>query len=81
MQRAVAIGDKLHMRIGDRIGLERTMAVIDYDLGHYQEARARLVALIDRTADLRERALQWRILANVYVGRGGAGSAGGRRVN
>jgi tetratricopeptide (TPR) repeat protein len=67
MQRAVAIADKLHMRIGDRIGLERTMAVIDYDLGRYEAARARLVSLLGRTADPAERAMQSRILANVYV--------------
>jgi tetratricopeptide (TPR) repeat protein len=67
MRRAVAIADKLRMHVGDRLSLERTMAVIDYDLGRYQEARARLSSLIAHTADPKERALQLRILANVYV--------------
>ena len=45
MQRAVGIAQGLRLRAVDRIELERTMALIDHDLGHYEAARARLLAL------------------------------------
>ena len=75
MRRAVNLSESLHMRAADRIGIERTMAVLDYDLGHYDDARTRLIALIERTKSHAERALQLRLLANVYVELGDAGSA------
>ena len=67
MQRALAMSGSVRLRTADRVTLERTMAVIDLDLGHYTVARDRLVPLIARTTAAGERALQQRILANVYV--------------
>ena len=75
MQRAVGIAQGLRLRAVDRIELERTMALIDHDLGHYDAARARLVALGAQTLSAGERALQLRILANVYVELGDVSNA------
>jgi tetratricopeptide (TPR) repeat protein len=57
----------LRLRAADRIAMERTMAVIDLDLGHYAAARDRLTPLVARTESAGERARQLRILANVYA--------------
>ena len=62
MERAVNLAEGLHMRAADRTSIERTMAVLDYDLGHYDDARTRLIALIERTRNDAERALQLRFL-------------------
>jgi hypothetical protein len=51
------------------------MALIDHDLGHYEAARARLLALGAQTLSSGEQALQLRILANVYVELGDASNA------
>jgi hypothetical protein len=75
MRLALQAAQPLRMRAADRASLERTMAVIDYDLGRYAAARDRLVPLIARTADPAERALQLRILANVQVELGDAAQA------
>jgi tetratricopeptide (TPR) repeat protein len=75
MQRAVGIARGLRLRAVDRIELERTMALIDHDLGHYEAARARLLALGAQTLSAGERALQLRILANVHVELGDASNA------
>ena len=72
MQRAVSIADGLRMRAADRLDLERTMAVIDFDLGHYVAARDRLLALQARPASGEERAVLSRLLANVYLELGDA---------
>ncbi|MEO8062368.1 MAG: serine/threonine-protein kinase [Pseudomonadota bacterium] len=66
-QRALTISQGLRLRAADRVTLERTMALIDLDLGHYTAARDRLITLITRTTAAGERALQQRILASVYV--------------
>jgi serine/threonine-protein kinase len=67
MRKAFAAADGLRLRAADRIAMERTMAVIDLDLGHYQAARERLIPLVVRTRSAGERARQLRILANVYA--------------
>jgi tetratricopeptide (TPR) repeat protein len=67
MRKALAAADGLRLRAADRIAMERTMAVIDLDLGHYTAARDRLVPLVGRTDSAGERARQLRILANVYA--------------
>jgi serine/threonine-protein kinase len=67
MRKALAAADGLRLRVADRIAMERTMAVIDLDLGHYAAARDRLVPLVAKTDSAGERARQLRILANVYA--------------
>ena len=46
MRKALAAADGLRLRAADRIAMERTMAVIDLDLGHYAAARDRLMPLV-----------------------------------
>jgi tetratricopeptide (TPR) repeat protein len=65
----------LRLRAADRIELERSMALIDLDLGHYAAARDRLLALAAQALSARERGLQLRILANAYVELGDASHA------
>ncbi len=67
MERAVAISRDLQLRASDRASLERTMAVIELDLGHYAAARDRLVAIPVPPDAIADRALKQRLLANVYV--------------
>jgi serine/threonine-protein kinase len=67
MRKALAAADGLRLRAADRIAMERTMAVIDLDLGHYAAARDRLTPLVARTDSAGERARQLRILANVHA--------------
>jgi tetratricopeptide (TPR) repeat protein len=67
MRKALAAADGLRLRAADRIAMDRTMAVIDLDLGHYTAARDRLMPLVVRTESAGERARQLRILANVYA--------------
>jgi tetratricopeptide (TPR) repeat protein len=67
MLKALAAADGLRLRAADRIAMERTMAVIDLDLGHYAAARDRLLPLVARAESAGERARQLRILANVYA--------------
>ena len=56
MGRAAAIAQGLQLRAADRAEIERSMAVIDLDLGRYAEARDRLLAMIPRTHRGRESA-------------------------
>ncbi len=67
MERALRAAQGLRLRAADRVELERTMALVDLDLGHYNAARDRLLALATQDSSPQERALQLRILANVYV--------------
>ena len=67
MRKALAAADGLRLRAADRIVMDRTMAVIDLDLGHYAAARDRLLPLVARTESAGERARQLRILANVHA--------------
>lgn len=74
MQRGLALAHGLRLRASDRASFERTMAVIDFDLGHYAAARDRLAALVGTTDGL-EHAIQLRILANVYAELGDGAAA------
>jgi serine/threonine-protein kinase len=75
MQRAVPAAAGLTLRAADRIELERTRALIDYDLGRYAAARDRLVTLAAQDLAAGERGLQLRILGNAYVELGDAANA------
>ena len=75
LQRAVAIAQHLQLRAADRMEIERSMAVIDLDLGRYEAARDRLQSLIARPAAADEHALQYRLLASVFVELGDADHA------
>ena len=75
MKRALSITHDLRMRAANRTDLERTMAIIDYDLGHYEAARNRLVAMRAKAGDLNEQALLSRLLANVELELGDAEGA------
>jgi tetratricopeptide (TPR) repeat protein len=59
----------------DRAEIERSMAVIDLDLGRYAEARDRLVQMIERTNSKTERSLLYRLLATVFIELGEASEA------
>ena len=67
MGRAANIAQALQLRATDRAEIDRSMAVIDLDLGRYAAARERLQALLTRPASNDERVLQLRILATVFV--------------
>jgi serine/threonine-protein kinase len=75
VKRALSITKDLRMRAANRTDLERTMAIVDYDLGHYEAARNRLVAMRARTGDRNERALLSRLMANVELELGDAEGA------
>ena len=75
MGRAVGIAQNLRLRASDRIEIERSMAVIDLDLGRYEAARDRLTALAALPAGPDEHALQLRLLATVYVELGDVANA------
>jgi tetratricopeptide (TPR) repeat protein len=75
MGRAVEMSRHLRLRAADRTEMDRSMAVIDLDLGHYETARNRLRALLEQTAGADEHALQYRLLASVYVELGDANEA------
>ena len=70
MERALAISAGKTMRDTDRIELQRTAAVLDLDLGRYESARARLETLVTQTRIPTEKALQYRMLANVLLEQG-----------
>ena len=72
MGRAVVLAQDLRLRAQNRAEIERSMAVIDLDLGRYAEARDRLLAMIPRTTGEDERSLLYRLLATVYVELGDA---------
>jgi serine/threonine-protein kinase len=67
MRKSLAAAQGLRMRVADRLAIERTMAIIDFDLGHFAAARDRLVVLLGRTEAPGERTLQLRILANIHA--------------
>ena len=61
LRRACSCGRRIAAEI------ERSMAVIDLDLGRYAEARDRLLTMIARTTADGERSLLYRLLATVYI--------------
>ena len=67
MKRAAGIAQNLQLRAVNRTEIERSMAVIDLDLGHYAAARDRLLAMIERSTSDAERSLLYRLLATVYI--------------
>jgi serine/threonine-protein kinase len=67
IQRATNISRDLRLRAADRMALERTMALIDLDLGHYPAAADRLRSLLQQPAGNAQRALLLRLLATVYL--------------
>jgi serine/threonine-protein kinase len=67
MARAELLAKGLRLRAQNRAEIERSMAVIDLDLGRYAEARDRLLAMIPRTTGEDERSLLYRLLATVYI--------------
>jgi len=75
MQRAVSIAQPLQLRAADRMEIDRSMAVIDLDMGRYEAARDRLLSLIARPAGADQHALQYRLLASVFVELGDAEQA------
>jgi eukaryotic-like serine/threonine-protein kinase len=75
MRRAVQAAEGLRLRAADRAELERTMALVDYDLGRYAAARDRLLALATHDLSASERGLQLRILGNAYVELGDSANA------
>ena len=72
---AVNIAQPLQLRAADRSEIERSMAVIDLDLGRYERARDRLRALVELPAGVDGRATQYRLLATAYVELGAATQA------
>jgi len=75
MGRAIAIAGPLQLRAADRAEFERSMAVIDLDLGRYEAARDRLRALVAQPGSTEGRATQRRLLATAYVELGDANAA------
>ena len=73
MRRHIAQG--MQLRAVNRAEIERSMAVIDLDLGRYAEARDRLLTMIARTTADGERSLLYRLLATVYIELGDATEA------
>lgn len=70
MERALAISAKQILSATDRTELLRTAAVLDLDLGRYESARVRLTQLLSGNRQRAERALQLRLLANVWLAEG-----------
>jgi tetratricopeptide (TPR) repeat protein len=75
MDRAMVIARPMQLRAADRAEFERSMAVIDLDLGRYEVARDRLRTLISQSANVEGRATQRRLLATAYVELGDANAA------
>ena len=75
MSRAVEVSRRLRLRATDRTEMDRSMAVIDLDLGRYEAARNRLRTLLAQPSGADEHALQYRLLASVYVELGDANEA------
>ena len=75
MARTTAIAENLQLRAINRAEIERSMAVIDLDLGHYAKARDRLLGMVERTPAGAERSLLYRLLATVHIELGDASSA------
>jgi tetratricopeptide (TPR) repeat protein len=75
MDRAVASSDQKALHASNRIQMLRTKALLDADLGRFDSSRAQLQALLARTSDPVERAIQLRVLANVLLLLGDADAA------
>lgn len=75
MDRALASGDQQALHASNRIQMRRTKALLDADLGRFDASRDQLQALLLRTTDPGERAIQLRLLANVFLLLGDAGAA------
>jgi serine/threonine protein kinase len=67
MDRAVASSDQRALHASNRIQMLRTKALLDADLGRFDSSRAQLQALVTRTTDAGERAIQLRVLANIFL--------------
>jgi serine/threonine-protein kinase len=70
LQDAIEISHHVRLARADRIALERSMAVVDMDMGNYEDARLRLLASIPKLNDEAERALQLRLLATTLLEQG-----------
>lgn len=75
VDQALRAAQGLRLRLADRVLLERTMAIIDHDLGRFEAARDRLLALLPLVDSAPERALLSRMLANVYAELGDGAAA------
>jgi serine/threonine-protein kinase len=75
IDRALAISQTQTLRLADRIEMLRTRAVLSFDLGDYVDAQRRLESLLPQAAVAGERALLWRLLANVHLALGHAAQA------
>ena len=75
LERALALSSDLTLRASDRIEISRTKAILDFDLGRFESARARLTELVAATPYRSERMLQLRFLADTYLALGEPGSA------
>jgi len=75
MKRAMAIAGPLQLRAVDRAEFERSMAVIDLDLGRYAAARDRLTTVLSRPANVIGQATPRRLLATAYIELGDANAA------
>jgi len=73
--RAAEMTKGVRLRAENRMEIERSIAVIDLDLGRYAEARDRLTAMILRNTPHGERSLLYRLLATVYIELGDAQQA------
>jgi len=67
MDRALASADRQVLHASNRIQMLRTKALLDADLGRFDSSRVQLQALVSRTTDPGERAIQLRLLANVFL--------------
>jgi len=74
-RRAAELTRGMRLRAENRIEIERSIAVIDLDLGRYAEARDRLTDMIVRKIPDDERSLLNRLLATVYIELGDAPQA------
>jgi serine/threonine-protein kinase len=75
LDRALSLGGRNLLGAADRTRLQRTQALLELDLGHFDAARAHLSTLAQRTADARERAVQLRLLSTALAALGDAPAA------
>jgi serine/threonine-protein kinase len=75
LDRALSLGERNLLGASDRTRLQRTRALLELDLGHFDAARAQLAALAQRTADTQERAVQLRLLSTAAAALGDAPGA------
>jgi len=74
MKRSMAIAKPLQLRAADRAELDRSMAVVDLDLGRYEAARDLLMELLSRPGNAGQ-ATERRLLATAYIELGDANAA------